>query len=126
MVNKTSGWRLETLLPEVSGKGEGMKANWKSMESVPRDRPIVLWHRVWQCPIACKWNGHGFVELTYSHTWKESDFSAWDEMPARPLQDSIPVRYDSTMPENILQLDGTLGTVTIFNIGKERDEKEAG
>lgn len=107
-------------MPEVSGEGEGMKANFKPMTDVPRDRAIVLWHRVWQCPIACKWNGHGFVELTYSHTWKESDFSAWDEMPERPLQDSIP---EPRTTVNQIVIENATGT--LFYNGKERDEKEA-
>jgi hypothetical protein len=68
-----------------------MPEPWRTIESIPQDRPIEAWHKTWKCPVSIAYRSWGdraaWVEKTLTTEWPIEAFTHWREMPAPPETD---------------------------------------
>lgn len=71
-----------------------LAALWQPIESAPKDRPIVLWHKVWDCEVTAQHRADDLAEIglgadlcwlekTKTTAWPADAFTHWRE--ALPL-----------------------------------------
>ncbi len=59
---------------------------WRSIDTIPQDRPIDGWHKVWKCPvtIAYRVDRSAWVEKTLTTEWPIEAFTHWRETSTAP------------------------------------------
>jgi len=62
---------------------------WRSIDTIPQDRPIDGWHKVWKCPvtIAYRVDRSAWVEKTLTTEWPIEAFTHWRETSTAPDKD---------------------------------------
>jgi len=60
---------------------------WKPFDTVPRNRKIVAWHVIWNCPVTIEYRPDfrpitPWLDGTKTNTWPENAFSHWDDFVA--------------------------------------------
>jgi len=94
--------------------------NWKYTK-IPKDRAIIRWHKIWNCPIAVKYNTEDFVftwvEKTLAQQWPDAAFrgDVWAEIPKEPLTKSGKIKRDKEVDARLKNLDPIIFPDKLFD-----------